>query len=90
MSERYVCPVCGFPELDEPPYIDSRNGSFEICASCGFEFGVSDDDEDYTFESWRAEWIARGMPWNSVGRPQPAGWDPQAQLTTLLGPNGDV
>jgi hypothetical protein len=88
MADGYVCPVCGYPALTEPPYTNS-GGSYEICYSCGFEFGVSDLDEDYTFESWRAEWIARGMPWSSAGRPRPADWDPARQLAHLLD-GGDV
>lgn len=36
---KYTCPVCGWPELDEPPYDDTGWGSFEICSCCGIEFG---------------------------------------------------
>ena len=72
LGDRFTCPVCGYPALAEPPY--------EICPSCGFEFGVSDDDQGFTHEQWRARWIAEGMPWWSGARHRPAGWDPAAQL----------
>ena len=83
MSKTYQCPVCGYADLDDPPRSErTGGGSYEICESCGFQFGVSDDDEGYTYESWRTQWVARGMPWSSVNRP-PARWDPAAQLAQL-------
>ena len=86
----YTCPVCGYPGLYDPPRSESGNGSYEICPSCGFEFGVSDDDKGETYEGWRARWIAEGKRWQSKGRPQPAGWDPGAQLRTLGGERGQT
>jgi hypothetical protein len=79
----YKCPVCGYPELVRDPRTAVNGGSYEICASCGFQFGVSDDDLGYTYDAWRAEWAARGMQWASVAVPQPDHWDPAAQLRTL-------
>ncbi|SHH34405.1 hypothetical protein SAMN05443575_3759 [Jatrophihabitans endophyticus] len=80
----FTCPVCGYAGLSEPARLLGGGGSHQICWSCGFEFGVSDDDLGYTYESWRAEWVARGMPWDSAGiRPAPAGWDPARQLVEL-------
>lgn len=84
---RYACPVCGYPGLAEPPRSES-GGSYEICWSCGFEFGVTDDDLGFTYEAWRRRWIERGMPWDSGRlRSAPPGWDPHEQLARLL--NGD-
>ena len=85
-SASITCPVCGYPGLTEPPRSpNSGGGSYEICSSCGFEFGVSDDDRGFTYNDWRQEWVANGMPWRSEGiEPLPAGWDPQAQLQRLL------
>ena len=37
----YLCPVCGSPEFDEPPYDEHGQASFQMC-SCGFEFGFDD------------------------------------------------
>lgn len=75
----YRCPVCGWPALELPP----RPASYEICPSCGFEFGVTDDDEGETYESWRARWVEHGMQWSSRREPAPEGWDPHAQLQSL-------
>jgi RNAse (barnase) inhibitor barstar len=65
---RYVCPVCGFPDLHELPHSDEGGGSYEICPSCGFQFGVSDEDRGFSYDQWRQEWIANGTPWRSVGK----------------------
>lgn len=88
MSERFTCPVCGYPGLTEPPRTEN-GGSYEICWSCGFQFGVTDDDLGFTDEAWRARWIRRGMPWDSEGiHPRPDGWDPASQLEDLLRDRG--
>ncbi len=77
----YMCPVCGYPELDEDP---SYIGSFEICPSCGFQFGVSDRDRGFTYEQWRNFWKALGMKWLGSGQP-PEDWNPKKQLQNLTG-----
>jgi predicted RNA-binding Zn-ribbon protein involved in translation (DUF1610 family) len=81
----YRCPVCGYRGLDELPRTEESGASYEICPSCGFEFGVTDDDRGIGYQQWRAEWIAGGMRWWSR-RPPPAGWDPRAQLRDLEEP----
>lgn len=84
----YTCPVCGYPDLTEPPR-SADGGSYEICYSCGFEFGVTDDDLGFTYESWRQRWVARGKPWDGLGIDEPPfGWDPARQLSALLGDDG--
>ena len=80
---RHLCPVCGFPGLTETPRSRSGGGSYEICPSCGFEFGVSDDDLGHTYESWRAAWLAKGMKWSSRGQKPPAAWDPAQQVAAI-------
>ena len=89
MSEHFTCPICGYPYLSEPPREDDGDGSYEICSSCGFEFGVTDDDKGFTDESWRARWIALGMPWKSRTIKPPPGWNPQQQLANLLRDRSD-
>lgn len=85
MTRTFTCPICGFPDLNEAPRTEGGGGSYEICPSCGFEFGVTDDDKGYTYDEWRARWVERGMPWDSRDiEPPPDGWDPQRQLDTLL------
>lgn len=79
----YECPVCGREVLSCKPYetwpppegIDLRppygdflgQPSYEVCVSCGFEFG-NDDEPGGTlvpdsFESYRERWIAGGRRW---------------------------
>lgn len=80
----YTCPVCGYPNLDEPPRsTTSGGGSYEICPSCRFEFGVTDDDRGFTYEQWREKWVQEGMPWRGYDTPKPVNWDPVAQLRSL-------
>jgi hypothetical protein len=82
-QQRYQCPVCGYPDLTEPPYTEESGASYDICPSCGFEFGYDDEARGVTFEEWRAKWIAGGMRWSSRGVSAPPGWDPRAQLRAL-------
>jgi hypothetical protein len=84
-----MCPVCGYPALTEPPRSpDGDGGSYEICPSCGFEFGVTDDDLGYTYETWRKQWVSTGMRWASRSRSAPAGWDPAMQLNQAIDGSG--
>jgi len=76
---KHTCPVCGFPHLTEPPRSKSGGGSFEICPSCGFQFGVSDDDKGFTYTQWRELWKKRGLKWSGK-QPPPPDWDATAQL----------
>lgn len=79
---KHVCPVCGFPKLTEAPRSSGGGGSFEICPSCGFQFGVSDDDAGFTYAQWRTRWQKDGMKWAGVA-PAPKNWDAVAQLKNL-------
>src|SRR5258708_1336155 len=77
MSMSNICPVCGYPELDKPAYtgtVGRGSASYEICSSCGFQYGWTDDDQHISFEQWRKQWIANGMLWFSKGCSAPAGW----------------
>ncbi len=75
----YACPVCGFLELHDPPRSAAGGASYEICPSCGFQFGVSDDDRGETYAEWRRRWLADGMPWRGAQSP-PKGWNPDDQI----------
>jgi hypothetical protein len=77
-----MCPVCGYPDLPEPSYSYGA-GSYQICPSCGFQFGVSDDNAGISFEEWRESWIEQGTPWSSKGIPPPDGWNPKEQIRRL-------
>jgi rubredoxin len=78
----YQCPVCGYQDLSEPPYNKAGYGSYEICRACGFQFGVSDTDERFSFEEWRKKWIVEGMHWRSSAR-KPDDWNPKALLKNV-------
>jgi len=81
---KHTCPVCGYPDLREVPRSKRSGGSYEICPSCGFQFGVTDDDQGFSYEQWRATWRSGGMKWSSQQK-QPANWDPAAQLARISG-----
>jgi hypothetical protein len=83
LSMAYTCPVCGFPELTEIPRTEKGGGSYEICPSCGFQFGVTDDDRGFTYEQWRERWIKQGMPWDKGRTKPPPNWNPQEQLRNI-------
>jgi hypothetical protein len=85
----YTCPVCGYPDLTLPPRTASGGGSYEICPSCAFQFGVSDDDRGHTYAAWRDRWIAAGMPWDRDQSVPPEGWAPAEQLQRVLRPTDD-
>lgn len=85
MRDRFVCPVCGYPGLAGPPRDEGGGGSYEICDSCGFEFGFTDEDQGFTYEEWRTRWTQAGMPWRSEGIvTSPREWDPCAQLKKVI------
>ncbi|MDR3450745.1 MAG: hypothetical protein P4M15_13550 [Alphaproteobacteria bacterium] len=78
-----ICPVCGYPELSEPAYNEYKNPSFDICSSCGYQFGKTDDDNHITHEQWRSQWIANGMIWDKGYSKPPKGWNPEQQLQNI-------
>lgn len=83
-----VCPVCGFDELDEPPWED-ESPSDEVCPSCGTHFGYDDAAggdaarRQHVHQRLRAAWKAAGCAWFSSERRPPAGWDPAKQLAIV-------
>lgn len=82
----HTCPVCGYPHLAQAPRSASGGGSYEICPSCGYQFGVDDDDRQITPADHRARWVEKGMAWFSRGIPAPKNWRPQDHLDALLRP----
>lgn len=78
----FICPVCGFDGLLEPAYNEQGSGSFEICPSCGFEYGYDDDDLGVTHEEHLAQWLAAGAEWFDP-EARPADWDLATQLARV-------
>src|SRR5271156_4054200 len=75
------CPVCGYADLREPAYNGSGSPSFEICYSCGTEFGT--DDLFASHKTLRQQCISNGMKWHSSRRRPPANWDPVQQSQSV-------
>lgn len=81
----YVCPVCGYANLEEPAYAHGLP-SYEICPSCGTEFGYDDAhaaaSRTDVFATLRQQWVDRGLPWSSAATDPPAQWNPAEQLAS--------
>ena len=82
----YSCPVCGFAGLEEPHRDKYGEPSFEICPSCGTEFGYHDAKRSH--DELREEWVRNGARWHGH-HGAPPGWDPIKQLTAagLIAPS---
>jgi hypothetical protein len=68
----YDCPICGYDGLTEIPWEDD-SPSYEICPSCGNEFGNDDFSLDplqraHLQEELRVSWEQAGRPWFSRTR----------------------
>jgi hypothetical protein len=72
------CPVCGYPKLAESPYDKTGCASFEICPSCGTEFGYHDASKSH--DELRRLWLAAGAPWRSRAMAPPTDWSAVNQL----------
>ena len=60
MSEKHICPVCGFDGLKEAPFGPHHEPSYEICPRCGFEFGFDGGNDPAVFAEFRQRWIKNG------------------------------
>lgn len=81
-----ICPVCGYPDLREPAYDEYNCSSFEICVSCGIEYGYGDQFLEKKEDCWeylRKEWISNGMKWHSKYIEKSIDWNPVMQLYKL-------
>src|SRR5258708_5352604 len=72
---KYDCPVCGYDELEEPAEY------FSICPSCGTEF--ENDDEQFSHDELRQNWIASGAKWWNPYVTPPLNWSPISQLRNV-------
>lgn len=77
---KHRCPVCGYPDLMEAPVL-----SYEICPSCGTEFGYTDSAPNDEARSRRhyelmLEWLRTGPRWHAGWQPQPEGWNGRKQV----------
>jgi hypothetical protein len=60
-NQAYVCPVCGYPDLNEPVYDSFGCASYNICPCSGTEFGY--DDSTVAHSDLREKWVSEGMKW---------------------------
>jgi hypothetical protein len=79
----YLCPVCGYDEMQSPPE------DYYICPSCGTEFGYEDFAETYEgrvkqWERLRRRWLLNDMAWFSPVIPPPSPWHPYTQLLRAI------
>lgn len=81
----FLCPVCGYPGLDEPAWSDAT-ASDEICPSCGTHFGLDDAAggdaaaREERHRDLRDAWREAGCPWFSRSAQRPTSWKPHSQL----------
>jgi hypothetical protein len=67
----FPCPICAYG-LPYPA------ADFNICPSCGVEFGY--ETAGRSFADLRKEWVASGAHWASPVVPEPVSWNPWLQL----------
>jgi len=84
-NKKYICPICGYPNLDEPPKGEDGEDSYEICPSCGVEFGC--DDFEKTYKELRDEWLKNGAKWQSGVVEKPKDWNAIEQCREYLNVN---
>ena len=77
-NNQYLCPVCGYPELDDPAYDEYGCSSYEICPCCGTQFGY--DDTEKSHFQLRVEWVQQGGRWWSSTLETTENWDAERQL----------
>ena len=79
----YTCPVCGYEKLLEPAYDRYGCCSYEICPSCGYQYGYHDDDQGISHAQYRDNWIKNGAKWHSRVIQKPDNWDAKTQLLRI-------
>lgn len=80
--KRYICQVCGYSELDEPPWEnDGKIPSHNICECCGVEFGYEDATSEGMFR-YRKQWIESGGKWFDETK-KPDNWNMEKQLMNI-------
>jgi hypothetical protein len=77
----FICTICGYPNLDESPRDETGAPSFEICPSCGGEFGYNDATPEAE-ENYRRNWIQNGAQWLDSSL-KPTDWNLRNQLLNI-------
>ncbi|MBM7839606.1 hypothetical protein JOC54_002886 [Alkalihalobacillus xiaoxiensis] len=94
MKQFYLCPVCGYKGLEDPPYDKLGNSSFEICSCCGFQFGVDDDDvcsNEAMYKQYREKWLKNGfVPFSKYYPARLQASDGSVKVSVLKGQLKDI
>lgn len=85
---KHTCPVCGYEGLNEPVRGEKNEPSFEICPSCGVEFGF--DDYDSSCKILGEKWFEGGAYWQSRTIQKPKDWDGRRQYNRFLKESKDL
>jgi len=72
----FICPVCGYDRLREPPK------DHAICPCCGKQFSY--DDARLSHDVLHGKWMDSGCPWRSKRVPMPENWNPAEQVARLV------
>jgi hypothetical protein len=76
---KYICPVCGYPDLEEPAWdINTGSPSFDICPCCGCEYGYEDAKPEGKMRHLQ-KWVKSGANWFESDL-KPANWNLREQL----------
>ena len=89
-KDKYICPVCGFDNLEEPAYYKCSQdivGSYNGCPCCGFYFSdIGNINLTELHTKYRKEWIENGCNFINKSK-MPKDWDPNNQLKNLSSKN---
>ncbi|MBM7569923.1 hypothetical protein [Aquibacillus albus] len=78
----YNCVICGYGNLNKAQYNSFGDPTFEICDCCGFESGFDDDDQGYSFATYRDEWLLSGATWFYIDT-KPKDWSKKTLIKQL-------
>ncbi len=83
----YICPVCGYDQLDSPPRDEDGYGSQNICVCCGTQFGYDDavknlEDSEERWHNLREKWLNEGAKWFMPSK-KPKNWKLKDQLNNI-------
>ena len=81
-TNTYICPVCGYDKMSEPPCDDLGYPTYVICSCCGFEFGFDDESKGLSFSEYRQRWINNGFTFFSVKK-KPTNWNERVMRRQL-------
>ena len=89
MSKNYICPICGYDKLEEAPFDETGEPSFDICSCCGCEYGYDVVNDKVEIEKYRENWIKHGAKWFYEGD-KPKNWSLEKQLKNIKGEENGI